>query len=112
MLRVIQSGTDLYCEESGTYVFLYNEAGAIAYYSGIDVEEAKALEAKARDTDDYWAAFLGPGGWICDDPSDSAFPPNPGCANIDFCNENFKQKWIDTHDVLKLMEGKQCTQSA
>ena len=99
MLKEIQDGTDMYCPETTTYVFAYNDVGAIAYYD-IDYDEAQALETKSRELDDYWSACLGPGGWICDDPSDKESPPNPGCANIDFCNDLYMHQWIPTDNVV------------
>ena len=67
---------------------------------GIDADEAASLEEKARENNDYWSAFLGVGGHICDDPSDKEFPPAEGCSNLDFCESVFEGEWIDTREVL------------
>lgn len=104
MLAEIRRGTDLYAPAEGMYVFEYNEAGAVCCYS-IDNEEAIELENKARDTDDYWGAFLGWGGGIYDDPSDEYNPPEPGFSNIDFCNDTYQCEWIRTCDVLEYFEN-------
>jgi len=89
---------DLYSPSQELYVFLYNEAGAICYYY-ISLEEAKELQAQAKKMGEYWSALLGTGGHICDDPNDEDNPPNPGCSNIDFCEDNYMHDWIDTEDV-------------
>lgn len=61
MLDYIQSGKDLYSPSEQLYIFLYNGYGSIAYYY-ISNEEAEEL----RQTNEYWGASLGPGGWIVD----------------------------------------------
>lgn len=100
MLDTLQRGMDLYSPSQEMYVFLYNEAGGIAHYS-IDERVAIHLERLARQHNEYWAAFLGVGGHIWDDPGDKYNKPNPGCSNIDFCNEWYGVDWINTLDVLK-----------
>lgn len=100
MLDQLQT-MDLYSPSLETYVFLYNEAGGIAYYS-IDSHEAIRLAVKSQEADgEYWAAFLGRGGYICDDPSDVDSPPSPGNSNIEYCQGVYSNDWIDTRDVIK-----------
>ena len=92
--------TDLYSPTLGVYVFLYNEVGSIARYN-IDVKEARLLETKVRESgEDYWGAFLGPGGVIYDDPSYETYE-DYAMSNLDYCNEVFTYDWIATSDVLK-----------
>lgn len=99
MLDCIQKGTDLYNPKTETYVFVYSEAGSIAYYS-IDNEEAKELQRKAEENDEYWGAFLGPGGWIVDDPS-SDFYNEGDETNLDWCEERYKEDgWIRCEEVV------------
>lgn len=98
MLDVIKKGTDLYNPNTNTYVFVYSDAGSIAYYR-IDNEEAKELERKAREADEYWGAFLGPGGWIVDDPSSDFFEGNE--TNLEWCEACYKDEgWIECKEVL------------
>ena len=61
---LLQAGTDLYNEETGIYVFLYNEKGAIAHYA-LTIAQAKDLAKTTRETgEEYWASLLGPGGYV------------------------------------------------
>lgn len=99
MLDYLIGGKDLYSQDLGMYVFCYNELGAIAFYL-IDIDQAVNLEKEARLSGEYWGAFLGPGGYICDDPSDDFNPPSPGNSNIDFCNRYYLCDWINCEDVL------------
>lgn len=93
MYDYLQNSGDLYCEASETYVFMYNEAGALCYYH-VSPEEAKELSVKAREMEDYWGAFLGTGGCILDEeePEYSIKP------SFDFCDEQFNKDWIPTSD--------------
>ena len=95
MLDYLISGNDLYSPDIEAYVFGYNEAGAIACYD-ISKEQAVELDRKSRLFGEYWGAFLGPGGYIYDDPSDKFFTPSPGNSNIDFCNEYYSYDWVNT----------------
>lgn len=100
MLDYLIDGNDLYSPDLEIYVFCYNDIGAIAYY-GIDKEQAVSLEKESRLSGEYWGAFLGPGGYICDDPSDSYNPPSPGNSNIDFCNMYYSANWLHCSEVCK-----------
>lgn len=94
MLDLIHNGRDLYCPELGLYCFEYNDRGAICSYD-IDVYEAFDLMFAAFENNEYWAAFLGPGGEIWDSPDDEVFKPAEGCSNVDFCHRYFRRDWID-----------------
>ena len=62
----LDSNQDLYCIDDGIYMFLYNAAGAIAYYYlGMKKLMELAAEAEANG-EDYIAGLLGPGGYIID----------------------------------------------
>jgi len=99
MLKVILDGTDLYNPEKETYVFVYNDAGSIAYYS-IDEITADRLADEAEEYGDYWSGFLGIGGYIADDPSYDFFKEGD-YSNLDWCNDNYSGEWIDTKDYGK-----------
>ena len=58
-------GHDLYCIDLGMYVYTYNDGGSVVQYY-IDGDEAKALSQMANKANDYWEAYLGPGGHIYD----------------------------------------------
>ncbi len=77
---------DYYNPITEQYVFLYNDNNSIAVYSNIDEAEAQKLSALANETDEYWGAFLGVGGYIYDAP-----------LNFVWCNSNFRNDgWITT----------------
>ncbi len=97
MLDVIQSGTDLYNPRLGIYVFVYSNAGSISYYSITD-EHARELAKLAKENDEYWGAFLGPGGSIVDDPGSDFFDGRE--TNLDWCEDMYKEDgWIDTKEI-------------
>lgn len=91
LLEAIRS-QDLYCPDKGIYVFPYNEAGSIAYYY-IDPEEAAELQAKAKEAEDNWSSFLGPGGWIVDDPSHELYKEGD-YTNLEWCEDHIDLEWI------------------
>lgn len=94
MLNCVQEG-DLYSPSTGTYVFEYNEEGAIATYD-ISLDEAENLIRKANESDDYWGAFLGIGGTIYD-AFDESDPPT-STTNLDKCAELAEIKdWVPTN---------------
>lgn len=63
LLDCIRTGVDLYSPSLELYMFLYNDAGAVCTYS---IAHDHALELVQQD--EYWEAYLGPGGSIYDDP--------------------------------------------
>lgn len=63
LLDCIRTGVDLYSPSLELYMFLYNDAGAVCTYS---IAHDHALELVQKD--EYWGAYLGPGGSIYDDP--------------------------------------------
>lgn len=104
MLTKLWGGVDLYSPSANLYVFAYNDSGSIAYYS-VDEEEAKQLqELSKKHNGEYWGAFLGPGGWIIDDPSYEEFHEGDE-TNLDFCNNVYRSDWIDTSDIEQIDGG-------
>lgn len=91
---------DLYSKKSEIYVFLYNDAGSIATYH-ITEKDAMELSDLANKNDDYWGAFLGPGGEIWDDPSYENYSEGE-TTNLDRCEELLEfDDWVDTRDFNK-----------
>ena len=91
---------DLYSLKAEVYVFGYNDAGSIATYY-ITEKDAMELSDLANKNDDYWCAFLGPGGEIWDDPSYENFSEGE-ITNLDRCEELLEfGDWVDTRDFNK-----------
>ena len=88
MYDIIQSGMDLYNVNTGDYVFLYSDRGAIAVYN-FDIEQAKDLSL--RSADEYWGALLGIGGSIFENGFE-----------IEWCKEHCNDSgWKFTNDLDK-----------
>ena len=114
MYDFLASGKDLYSSKLEIYVFEYNDAGALCYYGLSDTEVKEIVEKKRPD--EYWAAYLGPGGSILDsseyDDDEHRYSEDEAKRNlylqpsIDFCNENYSNEdWIDTDDLsLELLK--------
>ncbi len=84
MFEKIISNVDLYNIKTGEYVFHYNDKDAICYYT-LTAEEARKIAKQAAEHSEYWAGYLGPGGWIIDEPKDS----------IAWCKDRFKDDgWV------------------
>lgn len=94
MLDCIKAGYDFYSKEKEIYVFVYNDCGSICYYN-IDNDEAdklRKLKEESPGGEEYWGAFLGIGGWICDDPSYELFDKD-SYSNLDWCKDNYDGEW-------------------
>ncbi len=92
MLDYLQSGHDLYGENSRCYFFEYNDRGAICRYY-IDNDKALELAQRARDDHSYWGAYLGDGGNIHDTPEES---PPYRVNNLELCELYCKaDEWVD-----------------
>ena len=96
MLEYIQAGHDLYDQVNDTYVFVYNDAGSIAVYDWIDNDYA----AKLAEKDEYWGAYLGPGGDIYEDPSHEDYDEDYGTSNLEWCEDHYKDGWMDCDGYL------------
>ena len=98
MLDFLLSDEDLYNMDTRDYVFHYSEDGSIATYD-IGIEEAKKIAKEALAGQEYWGAYLGPGGWIYDDPS-SNFYDAECTSNLSYCNEVYNTgRWYKTSDL-------------
>ena len=109
MYELIAEGNDLYSKELGIYVFVYNDAGALCYYN-LDLQDVADIlvKQKAAPQAEYWAAFLGPGGYILDNPEfdehrysgDDELHDKYIQPSLDFCEQYFAvQDWVLTDDV-------------
>lgn len=107
MYDYLVSGNDLYSYSAGVYAFVYNDADALCYYN-LSNEEVKEIVAK--NTDDFWSASLGIGGYILDeseyDDDEHRYSNDEEMRNLylqpswDFCNEMYaKEDWLNTKDV-------------
>ena len=93
MLKTIQDGIDLYSPSLCIYVFGYNDMGSIcAYY--ITNDEAEKLS----QNDEYWGAYLGPGGQIYDTvewQKDCYGDGEYEDMALEFCKDTYMMKdWI------------------
>ena len=90
MYKLICDGFDLYNVNTGAYVFLYSDKGSIAVYS-FDLNYAKILSSRAVETEEYWGAALGIGGYIYENGSD-----------MEWCKNNYNYGgWMLTDDLDK-----------
>lgn len=62
----IADGQDLYCPETGTYMFVYNEAGAVCFYTISELDFYDLVEEAFEVGENYIGGLLGPGGSIVD----------------------------------------------
>lgn len=108
MYKFVADGNDLYNKNSGLYVFVYNDAEALCFYT-LSEDEAKSVASKANESGEYWGAYLGWGGSILDDPEYDHFrySENEGERDLylkpsfDFCEERFKNDgWVETNERL------------
>lgn len=111
MYDYLTVGNDLYNPATETYVFSYNNNGALCTYS-INEQKAKELSEESAEYKDYWAGFLGIGGQVlCNDMYDLTgvimhelyLQPS-----YDFCKDNYKlRNWITTSDYAALLKTKE-----
>lgn len=107
MYEYLISEGDLYSKSLGIYAFEYNAAHAICIYH-LDPNEVAELVKRSKETNEYWAAFLGPGGSILDDEDYDEYRYVEDeerralylRPSLEFCEESFNAKdWIDTNDI-------------
>lgn len=75
MYNIIRNDSDLYNINTGDYVFLYSDRGAIAVYN-FDIERAKDLSSHSAG--EYLGVLLGVGGCIYDNG-----------AELEWCKEYY-----------------------
>jgi len=66
LYNTIDGGQDLYCPETKTYMFAYNEAGAVCFYTLSELEFYDLVEEAFEVGEDYISGLLGIGGGIVD----------------------------------------------
>lgn len=86
MLDYINDNHDLYSPKAEIYVFGYNDAGSIATYPITSEEAAELSNESKRYGGEYWAAFLGIGGSIWDDPSHECYKEEQ-TSNLERCED-------------------------
>ncbi len=99
MFEYLQDVGDLYSPDERIYVFNYSESGALAVYRICELR-AKELSRDSKKADEYWGAFLGPGGSIYDVPGEQ--------CGVDyamkFCEDWYKSEWYDTRDYAEILK--------
>lgn len=70
LLNYLQFDGDLYSPEAEIYAFEYNDRGAIAYYR-LPKDRAWEIAVEAKESQEYWGAFLGVGGYIIEPDDDN-----------------------------------------
>ena len=93
MYHYLCNNGDLYNPVNETYMFQYNEDGAICCYS-ISEDHAAELAVKSIEDGEYWGAYLGTGGYIYE--AEKA---------LEICSDFADENWINCReyaaDVLK-----------
>lgn len=108
MYEYVHEGNDLYSKSLGTYVFDYNDAGALCLYTLSSEEFAEAIR-DSKENGEYWGAHLGwKGSAILDDEDyddyryveDWELNKLYLAPSLEFCEETFNiDDWLDTDDV-------------
>lgn len=101
MYNHLYQGHDLYNYMTGQYVFLYNNAGALAVYD-IYPDEVIELAKKAGESGEYWGGLLGPGGSILDNEDYDRDTETKKYLkpSFDYCRNNFqKEGWVETDEI-------------
>lgn len=111
MYEYVHAGNDLYSKSLGTYVFDYNDAGALCNYCLSPEDFAEVIKASEEHDGEYWAAFLGwYGSAVLDETkydddehrytSDWELKKLYLAPSLEFCEEVFNtEDWLDTSDV-------------
>lgn len=110
MYNYIASGNDLYSKSLSTYVFVYNDAGALCVYA-LDPEDVTKLIVDSKEYDEYWGAFLGWRGSSvldegCYDDQEHRYSDDWEMRklylepSLEFCENNYyADDWLLTSDV-------------
>lgn len=102
---------DLYNKETETYVFVYNDAGALCTYN-VPKEDVPDLVARSSEDGEYWGAYLGAGGAVLDnekynnyryseEEDEYALYLEP---SFDFCRDHYDEEWEDTEGLVLVNE--------
>lgn len=68
MYKYLKAGNDLYNPDLKTYVFCYNDKGALCFYD-MDADTYKKLKVEAKQKKERISSLLGAGGYILEDDS-------------------------------------------
>lgn len=106
MYEHLKNGCDLYNMETETYVFVYNDAGALCTYN-VPEEDVPDLVAKSKEDGEYWGAFLGAGGEVLDDEQYDNYRYSEDKdekslylgPSFDFCKDHYYEEWEYTKDL-------------
>ena len=109
MYNYVIEGNDLYCPETKTYIFVYNDADALCCYYLKDGEADELVAKSQKYNNDYWSAFLGFGGEVLDDLRYTKYQYSKSeilrraylKRSFDFCKQNYKYFWINTKNYGK-----------
>lgn len=114
MYAYLKAGNDLYNPNTEEYVFVYNDADALAIYK-LNRREIENFDFTDDGLDDSWSAYLGVGGYILDSPEYEKYKYSENekerCLylkpSIDYCKNHFsKEGWINTKDYEKIIANK------
>lgn len=97
MYKLLISGTDLYNPKTGCYVFKYNDAGALCYYT-LSSDEAFSIIEQSKKDCECWGAYLGIGGFILDDMRYQNHFKKYLKPSFDFCKDNYTDEWVKVSD--------------
>ena len=108
MYDYLSAGNDLYNPMTCSYVFLYNEDGALCVYHDINAEKATELAKSVNEDCPSWSSFLGIGGNILDNNNYDRINQSDLYLerSYDFCKELYElPDWLDTSDYLKYLSS-------
>lgn len=96
MYKYLESGKDLYNPDLKTYVFCYNDKGALCIYN-MDADTYEILKVEAKQKKERISSLLGAGGYILEDDDsfdDASFDENDYkkyiAPSYDFCKETYE----------------------
>lgn len=104
MLAYLQNAHDLYNPQTGTYAWLYNEAGSIAV-DHLDKDEILRI-LNEREPGASWSGYISGGALIWDDASYEGGEVLEGYTNLDFCKEHYAEEWVDCEAYSCFIQAK------
>lgn len=121
MFDYLVTGKDLYSPSERIYIFVYNDSDALCYYY-LSYQEVLDILNHKGNSDEYWGAYLGIGGYILDgseyDDDEHRYSEDESMRALylqpsyDFCENYYDiDDWMNTDDVTidfikSLMGGK------